>query len=473
MRYISIFIAFALCFAVNLNANIFDVFSNENNIHYSTLNKITNSYILNNNIVSSNLFVVQIGNNEYYNVTYSPNLKYIEDDNGNNMVLFPNNSSFVRIDNYDNTGLNDENINSFTIEFFLKPYVIRMNSAVLSKTSIYNDNGIIRSSGIRANIINGRLVWQFNNIFKYNGEYTNVTFTGGEYLKENEWKHHSVSYDGTTGKFVNYIDGLEEEIIYLTSTGDKMGSPYILDINHIKLYPFYLGRGFIGEMNSFNFHNNYIQNYNLYKYTTSGEIVSKVIDFKNENIFIDSINYTGSSTNGAYIDLFYRTSNNYFMADDTTISWQPLSIGMYDNNFSYKLNNQNSTSYIQIKAILKSNIDRNITPILNNVNIEYHYGIKPYTPTNLTVTALKDNRVMLKWSSSHENITGYKIYYGIRPGIYNDALYTPIMIDNQNEFYIDGLNDGEVYYFTITAIGGEDGNIESDFSKEVYVRVIK
>ena len=56
--------------------------------------------------------------------------------------------------------------------------------------------------------------------------------------------------------------------------------------------------------------------------------------------------------------------------------------------------------------------------------------------------------------------------------VYNDAQYTPIQIGNQSEYYIEGLNSNEVYYFTITAIGGEGGNIESGFSKEVYVRPV-
>ena len=79
---------------------------------------------------------------------------------------------------------------------------------------------------------------------------------------------------------------------------------------------------------------------------------------------------------------------------------------------------------------------------------------------------------MLKWEGSHENITGYKIYYGTKSGIYNDTQYKPIVIGNQSEYVVEGLNEGEVYYFTITAIGGEGGNIESGYSKEVYVRPV-
>ena len=81
--------------------------------------------------------------------------------------------------------------------------------------------------------------------------------------------------------------------------------------------------------------------------------------------------------------------------------------------------------------------------------------------------------VTLKWNGSHENISGYKIYYGTKSGVYNEAQYTPIVIENVQEYTVEGLEEGRVYYFTVTAIGGEGGNIESGFSEEVYVRPIQ
>ena len=131
------------------------------------------------------------------------------------------------------------------------------------------------------------------------------------------------------------------------------------------------------------------------------------------------------------------------------------------------------TRYVQVRAVLKSNVDRNVTPVLNNVSINYHNPEKPLVPSNLTATAINGTSVMLKWNGSHENISGYKIYYGTKSGVYNEAQYTPIVIENVQEYTIEGLQEGRVYYFTVTAIGGEGGNIESGFSEEVYVRPIQ
>ena len=469
MRYISFFIAFILYFAASLNAEIYNVFSNTNNIYYSTLNSVTNSFILNNSTGSEgsmsdvfSLFERSVLDMPYFHgISASRDIKYIDGANGGKAVLLPNIESYIKIEH--NQEQLDDVMSSFTIEFYLNPYKIRMNSQVLSKMAIYNDNGVTKYSGIRANIINGRLVWQFNNLFTYNGEYTNITLAEGEYLKENEWRHHSVSFDASTGKLVKYIDGLEEEVIYLTSTGDRTGSPYYVDFNHMSLDPLYLGQGFIGGIDSFYFSPNYKQSFNLYKYLQNGELISKVIDFGNQNTFIDSINYIGSFTNGSYIDIYYRTSDYYFAPDDNNIAWQLLDAnGVLNNNSSFR--------YIQIRAVLKSNIDRNITPILNNIDIVYHNGRVPLVPVNLRAESADNNSVILRWNGSHENVVGYKIYYGTKSGVYNNAEHTPIVVGNQTEYLLEGLNAEEVYYFRVTAIGGEGGNIESGFSDEVYIR---
>lgn len=469
MPYIKLKVFIIFILYVNLNGEVYNVFSNYNNIYYSSVNNTQNGFILNNSSMKNNntsemseLFEPAFANTvNYNNINYSKDIKYIDGVSGGKAVLLPNGKSFIKIDNKSYFDSRENSINSFNIEFYLNPYQVRMNSKVLSKIAIYNDEDGEKSkySGIRASIIDGKLVWQFNNLFMYEGKYSNITLSVGETLKPNEWRHHCVSFDSKTGKLVKYIDGLEEEIIYLTSTGDINGSPYAFNINNIIYEPLYLGQGFIGAIDSFSFTPNFKKNFNLYKYLKRGELISEVIDLKDNHIFIDYIDYKANISNGTYMDIYYRISDNYFLPEDDFIEWKFLDAKKIIS----------SGRYIQIKAVLESNSERNISPILNNVEIVYHRGKMPKNPVNLTAIAV-NNSVVLKWDGSHENITGYKIYYGTKSGIYNNADNIPIIIGNQNEYVINGLKNGEIYYFAVTAIGGEGGNIESNFSKEVFVR---
>ena len=465
MRYINI-ILFILC--VNLNGEVYNIFSNGNDIYYSSLDNSENGFILNNSLTRnynnfeiSEIFESSIVNSINYNgVSYSKDIKFIDGAIGGKAVLLPNGKSFVKMDNRGYAYSSEDSINSFTIEFYLNPYQIRMNSKVLSKISIYNNGNTSEYSGVRANIIDGKLVWQFNNLFMYNGQYSNITLSAGESLKPNEWRHHSVSFDAKTGKLVKYIDGLEEEILYLTSSGDINGSPYMLNINNIIYDPLYLGQGFIGGIDSFSFTPIFKKNFNLYKYLKNGEIISEVIDFTNNNIFIDSINYRANISNGTYMDIYYRISDSYFLPEDNFVEWKRLN----GNNI---INERGR--YIQIRTEFQSDTERNISPVLNDMEIVYHNGKAPQKPINLTATAV-NNSAVLRWEGSHENIMGYKIYYGTKSGIYNNADNIPIIVGNQTEYVVNELRNGETYYFTITAIGGEGGNIESDFAEEVFVR---
>lgn len=465
MRYINI-ILFILC--VNLNGEVYNIFSNGNDIYYSSLNSSADGFILNNSLMRNNnnleiseIFESSIANSvNYGGVSYSKDIKFIDGVSGGKAVLLPNGKSFIKMDNRGYVYSRENSINSFTIEFYLNPYQIRMNSKVLSKISIFNNGSSSEYSGIRASIIDGKLIWQFDNLFMYNGKYSNIILSAGEPLKPNEWRHHSVSFDAKTGKLVKYIDGLEEEVLYLTSAGEINGSPYMLNINNIIYDPLYLGQGFIGGIDAFSFTPTFKKNFNLYKYLKNGEIISEVIDLKNNDIFIDSINYKANISNGTYIDIYYRTSDNYFLPEDNFIEWKLLN----GTNINEK------GRYIQIRAEFESDTERSSSPILNNnVEVVYHRGKTPQKPINLTAIAV-NNSAVLRWEGSHENITGYKIYYGTESGIYNNAENIPIIVGNQTEYVVNGLRNGEIYYFTVTTIGGEGGNIESDFAEEVFVR---
>ena len=74
--------------------------------------------------------------------------------------------------------------------------------------------------------------------------------------------------------------------------------------------------------------------------------------------------------------------------------------------------------------------------------------------------------VDLKWDMSNETeLVGYNIYYGKTSGQYT-RLKTVGRVDR---YRIDGLNNGEAYYFAITAY--DSINRESDYSDEVGIIV--
>ncbi len=84
---------------------------------------------------------------------------------------------------------------------------------------------------------------------------------------------------------------------------------------------------------------------------------------------------------------------------------------------------------------------------------------------NLKVTT-GSGYVDLKWSPGTDSgITGYNIYYGKTSGEYSRRRTLGLA----EEYRLEGLNNGEVYYFALTAHDAQ--NNESDYSDEVAVIV--
>ena len=77
-------------------------------------------------------------------------------------------------------------------------------------------------------------------------------------------------------------------------------------------------------------------------------------------------------------------------------------------------------------------------------------------------TSYADQSVMLGWSASTDTkVIGYHAYCGTISGIYTDK----IDAETNTSVKISGLQEGQTYYFAVTAYG--TNNAESSFSQEI------
>lgn len=470
----NIFYSF-ICLSLVLNAEVLSVKADANHTFYKTLSEVktTNgdyAAILYNNFDMPNrsydIFlsfdegVSDITGN--YKTKASDDIKFVNGINSSKAMFLPRSSSSVEVFINGKGFLNGEGVGSFTIEFYLNPYKQLVNATVLTRMVLYSENGEKRLRGVKASILNGRLVWEFSNFFKYGDTYKNIVLDSGTFLKAGEWSHHSISYDASTGKLVKYLNGLEEEIVYVKTTGIGEGGMYTSSFSVNNTSSMFLGEGFIGAIDDFNIILDYKRNYDLAKYNPSGEFVSKVIDLKNENTHIQALNLNGQAENGTAVYVYYRVSDKYFLPDNNTIGW--IKAGT-SGDIGYK-----KARYIQLKSVLYSEATQNYTPVFNSIDIVYDIPSKPLKPINLTARAI-NGAVVLSWNEEyHGNANGYKIYYSRKPGIYNEFENVPIIIDKQNQYIVDGLNSGTLYYFKVSAYNYLGEWNESDYSDEVYAR---
>jgi hypothetical protein len=79
-----------------------------------------------------------------------------------------------------------------------------------------------------------------------------------------------------------------------------------------------------------------------------------------------------------------------------------------------------------------------------------------------------DGSVTLNWRANRDPLTaGYRVYMGTKSGEYWQT--APVDAGNTTSYRIDGLTNGVLYYFVISAYD-ESGQIDGIFSKELRAR---
>lgn len=74
------------------------------------------------------------------------------------------------------------------------------------------------------------------------------------------------------------------------------------------------------------------------------------------------------------------------------------------------------------------------------------------------------NAAALIWVAPPEPISGYRVYYGTKPGVYDQPSGSG-MYSRKVNYTVVGLTTGYTYYFAVTAI--DRAGIESAYSNKV------
>lgn len=473
LKKIIFYISLQIIAIFPLYAEVYTFNTESDEVFYKSLNsKISNRFMLNNTTVIPsylhNIFIDfddnMVDKTGNHTIEFTGDIKYVEGNDNGKAIFLSRQDSRVTINTTSENAIffNNNFSGSFTVEFYLKPFKENLNATVVDFIAIYREDGEIKNASISATIYGGKLVWDFSSFFKRDNDFLDVVMGNGSYIKIGEWSHHSISFDATTGRLVKYLNGLEQEVVYVTTSGQNYGGVFMPYLPKNTSVPLYLGGGFLGAIDSFSMITEYKRNFDLTIYNPYGEIVSDIIKINNNNAYLESINLDYLADNGTDIMLYYRSSYRYFLADDNRIEWKHINSKEDLKYLNFK--------YIQVKAVLLSDATRNYTPVLNSINIVYDILDKPAPPTNFEVRPM-NGAVELTWESVHDNsAVGYKIYYSTKPGVYNEFNDVPIIVGKEKRYVIDNLENGKLYYFNITSFGSVSEDLESEFAGEVYAR---
>ncbi|MDR1904867.1 MAG: hypothetical protein LBQ88_21615 [Treponema sp.] len=399
-------------------------------------------------------------------------------------------------------------VGDFSLEFWLFPANMENGEQILAWTaSKIRDDGRMIVQRIQLTASRNRLQWTFDDFFApLDGRQgLSITLNGVSPLVPRTWSHHLICFDSSTGLLEYLINGKIEDIVYATETaaeGSEVQIPLIGEDSILVL-----GGRFTGILDEFRIYNRFLENPVLDKYPVQrGRIETKPLNLGEDNSRVLRVDVSGGrlSYGGNTVKNYYGGTGPFRFEDDselrffirasdspfawTDADWRPVNAGV-------NLNEAVRGRYVQMAVEFFPSGAGDATPYLEELRITYMPDMPPLPPTQLTAIA-RDGAVELNWKKSVDaDVTGYLVYFGTARseyfGVSSRHGASPINVGKRTSFFIDGLENGTLYYFAVAAYdrrnaqigalitGDTPSGVSSDalhageFSREVSARPLR
>ncbi len=364
---------------------------------------------------------------------------------------------------------NSKDIGSFKIDFWVLPYSNYNGEEIFSKWGNFLDNqGVIKSGGIKCHFNRGRIEWDFKNFFRDDiNKYRRIKITTRDRVLVKKWTHVSLSYSHFSGKMIIRINGEEQAVRWVT-TGGMAGSPLIPAFHENMVSKIVVGKTFHGRLDELRVVSdpNKVLRINRYDLKV-GQVCSDVFDLGDTHATLKKIRWLGSVKAGSAIFMEYRFSDKIFAKDFKNPKW----IRIKNGETAFK---KTEGQFLQLRFRLLGAQKGKVSPVLSSIKIDYESNTNPLAPTGLQVVS-GNNKVKLRWIPNTDKIDGYLVYFGTSNGEYlhpNSPVRIPATnIDlNNPAFVIYGLENDRLYYFAVKSYRTNSKENRSTFSKQVFVR---
>ena len=357
---------------------------------------------------------------------------------------------------------------SFSIEFWLYPAVTENGSILFQWQSSRRGANASLYQYIRSLIMKNRVQWTFSNIWtSFDGTPIEVVLTGKKNLVPGQWIHHELSYDAVSGLLEYRVNGLTEDIRYITASGTERGDVYpaiLGTVADIEIAPRFSGlidefilRTTAADNVSLDRRNKLLGRYP----STGGRFVTNPIDSGGPNSVFETLSadiHEPLQTGSAF---FVRAGNNFYRWTDTSPAWVPVHLGEKITGVSGQ--------YFQVAGELYPDGNAVTTPVLSTLSLHYQDDLAPWPPIRVLAEP-DDGAVTLSWAASIDHDTaGYLVYYGKHPGEYLEQ-GSPMDAGNGLSVKIANLENGVLYFFSIAAYDTAGKEHQGHLSVEVHAR---
>ena len=383
----------------------------------------------------------------------------------------------------------------FSIEFWLYPTTLNEGEQILSWDGETMIDGQQRPQGIRVEIRDRRLVWDFANVF---GHFTSGhpagAIRGGDrlvletarFMLKNKreilprvWQHHLLRSNARSGLLQNSINGKPEDMVHTTLNGREGGEvlqPYLGERSEARLA---IGTRFTGFIDELRLSRRWVGEPQTDTYKLDGSwVIFNPIDFRDIGVGSKVLRINADWTHPGTSDVAYY--HKLAMLPGLATRHDPAWIRFTPGQ---PITEKNQGQYLYFKVELLADGSGGQGPGLQGMSITYRPDPPPPAPGGMVAVA-KDGAVTLRWNPVPVNdLLGYLVYYGNRPGQYfgegamigGTAKPSPVDVGKVNEITITGLENGRLYYFVVASYNQSNNpvygiHLKRSQSKEVSAR---
>ncbi|MES0488982.1 MAG: hypothetical protein ABUK01_03260 [Leptospirales bacterium] len=322
---------------------------------------------------------------------------------------------------------NSENTGNFSIYFRIRPYQLKRRMEIIQKVGIFEG----RKQGIAAIWEGDKLYFEFINFFWHNGvPVERVRISTRDPFYSTRFQSVMLQYRQSDGSLALYLDGVDQEIHYMTSDFTREGTIMTPRFHRWDRSPLIIGRDYLGALDDMIFSNALlpprlisgkfepVRSVGQRFRQQPGIAISKRIQLPTSASTIESLTFKSIEPEGTKIRLYYRYSDIPFSesreGEDEQGGKNPRFIPLPEGGYIDKLG-----KYIQWKAELFADSAGNTTPVLQKVSLRYSDNPPPIPPNYLAVDKIGAQQVTLIFSRSLEMDViqkgRYHIYYGLNP----------------------------------------------------------
>jgi len=335
-----------------------------------------------------------------------------------------------------------EHTGDFSIYFMIRPYQLKRKMEIFRKVGLFQG----KKQGIYCIWKNGRLVYQFLNLFWHEGVSIRlVEIATKDNLLLNQFQRILLQYRQHNGSLTLFMENVEQEKLYMTDTSKPGGTRLVPRFHPWDRSPMIIGRNYLGALDEMIFKNGIIAlsavagRYGAVKrigsrfVQTFGEVTSKRFMLPHSQTDMLRFSYRALEPSATLITIFVRYSDKPFPEglSTTVLPFKKINATRHevfrefggdqikDQINTYSTKDIGRAKYFQWKAVLYADPGGNTTPVLEGVSLSYVRNPPPQPPRNLEVASVTPNSVKLRFLRNAEMdvIRGgrYHIYYGIKP----------------------------------------------------------